>query len=392
MWRNSFGTSSGRSFEERFDPRENSLAALRLLLALTVLLVHVQLIGWGEDAVLGRTGPGNVAVDGFFVVSGFLVTRSAVRLPTLRRFAWHRALRILPGFWVGLAVTGLLVAPLLARIQGLPTGHVFTGDDPVHSFLLRNALLLQRQWTVAGVHGGPDGRVTALNGSLWTLFYEALCYGAVAVLVAVGVVRRVRGAHGRSPSHRVPLVLAGAVWAGYTAQSTGPLTVGPQFVTRFLLMFLLGALGHLFAGRIVFTAPLLAAAAATALISMFALQDYRPLGAVPLAYLLLWAVVALPLRWRSTTDVSYGLYVFHWPVELLLAEAGLTSVGRIGFTVVALLVTTTLALASWHLVEAPALRLKDAAWVDAVPARLAPARLAPARRTPAGRVAGSGRP
>ena len=354
---------TGRSLSDRFDPRDNSIGALRLLLAGTVVVVHAQALGWQESPLIGRTFIGDLAVDGFFVVSGFLVTRSATTLPTLRRFTWHRLLRIMPGFWAALALTALVAAPLLAVLQGLPASRAFAGPDGAHHYLLRNSLLFTQQWSIAGLRAGPTGHEQAMNGSLWTLFYEVLCYGLVAVLVAVGVIRRRGGSHGSQPSHVLPLAATAGVWAVYMAHSLGVLP-GPEFLVRFLLMFLLGGLGHLFANRIRFTAYLLVPAAALALASMFRLDDYRCVGAVPFAYLLLWACVALPVRWASETDLSYGLYVFHWPVQTVLIAAGGTQFGRVGFTVLALITVTFLALASWHLLEAPALRFKHARWID----------------------------
>jgi len=352
-----------RTLEDRFDPRNNSIAVLRMLLAGTVVLVHAQALGWQESPLIGRTFTGDLAVDGFFVVSGFLVTRSATTLPTLRRFTWHRLLRIMPGFWAALALTALVAAPLLALFQGLPVSRAFSGPDAAHRYVLRNSMLFTQQWSIGGLRGGPTGHEQAMNGSLWTLFYEALCYGLVAVLVAVGVIRRRGGSHKSRPSHVLPLATAAGVWAVYAAHSAG-LLPGPEFVVRFLLMFLLGGLGHLFASRISFSPYLLVPATALLLVSTFRFDDYRSLGAVPFAYLLLWACVALPVRWASTTDLSYGLYVFHWPVQMVLIAAGLADLGRVGFTVISLITVGLLALASWHVLEAPALRHKNARWVD----------------------------
>lgn len=64
------------------------------------------------------------------------------------------------------------------------------------------------------------------------------------------------------------------------------------------------------------------------------------------------------LRW----DLSCGVYIYHWPVQLLLALVGATAIGAAGFVVLSIAVTSALASVSWLAVEAPALRAKDAAW------------------------------
>ncbi|WP_432991002.1 acyltransferase family protein [Dactylosporangium sp. CA-233914] len=98
--------------------RDNGIGFIRLTLAGAVVVAHATSLGFGwED--LGRslfrkqTNVGTLAVFGFFVLSGLLITRSAAHTP-IGRFAWHRALRILPGLWMCLLVTAFVVAPAVA--------------------------------------------------------------------------------------------------------------------------------------------------------------------------------------------------------------------------------------------------------------------------------------
>ncbi|MDQ1287137.1 MAG: hypothetical protein QG622_702 [Actinomycetota bacterium] len=336
---------------------------MRLTLALTVAVVHANAIGWGEQPKLGDTHLGEVAVDGFFVVSGFLVTRSALRLGSSRRYAWHRALRIMPGFWVCLLVVAFVAAPLIAWLQGRPPGSVLTGEQSSVGYVVRNAALMIRQWDIGGLLGAGGTDEGAMNGALWTLWYEALCYVAVAVLVAL------------VPRRRHTVVVAAtvvAMWVVVLLQ-TLRLAGGPEFLPRFLLAFGLGALGWLAADRIRFTPVYVILAAVTFGAGSALLPDYRVAGSAGLAYLLLWAIVALPVRIEPPADLSYGLYVYHWPVQQVLLAAGATALGLPGFVVLAVAVTALLSLASWHWVEAPALSAKNAAWVSvplAVPRRI----------------------
>ena len=59
-----------------------------------------------------QTDVGKMAVVGFFVLSGFMITGSGARI-TAGRFAWHRALRILPGLWGSLLLSALVIIPAL---------------------------------------------------------------------------------------------------------------------------------------------------------------------------------------------------------------------------------------------------------------------------------------
>jgi peptidoglycan/LPS O-acetylase OafA/YrhL len=356
---------SSPTLRERFDPRDNSLSLLRLVLATTVAVVHAQAIGWADQPRIGGQAVGKLAVDAFFVISGFLVTRSAIRLPSVRRFLWHRALRILPGFWVCLLVVALVFAPLLAWLQGQSPAVVMQAPDSAPDFVIRNSALLIRQWDIAELNA-LTGDDPAMNGSLWTLFYEAACYVMLAGLAAFGLLRgpgRARHAAGLvhlAGRHAlVPMTVV--AWALYTSGvMSGPLV-------KFSMMFLLGGLGYVYAHRITFAAPLIVLAVAMFAASIFLMDDYRALGAAPFAYLLLWAVVGLPWRWEPPADVSYGMYVYHWPVELALVHSGLGEAGRVVFTATSVLVAAVVAYASWHLVERPALRRKDARWIERLP-------------------------
>jgi peptidoglycan/LPS O-acetylase OafA/YrhL len=123
------------SLAQRFDPRSNSLSVLRLGLAALVAIVHASAVGWDRQPGIGKTSFGELAVDGFFVVSGFLVVRSALRLPTLRRYVWHRALRIMPGFWASLVVVAFVAAPLVAWLRGRSLAMVFSGPESAFGYV-----------------------------------------------------------------------------------------------------------------------------------------------------------------------------------------------------------------------------------------------------------------
>jgi peptidoglycan/LPS O-acetylase OafA/YrhL len=141
----------------------NSFDLLRLALALLVIVSHAYpLAGQSASEPLAiwsrsKFAFGEVGVAGFFVVSGYFITRSYVQIGSLPRFLWHRALRILPGYWVCLLVTVLVAGPLLAVLAGLPLEHYWSAstDGPL-AYLWANWHLAIGQWNVSGL---PDARV-----------------------------------------------------------------------------------------------------------------------------------------------------------------------------------------------------------------------------------------
>lgn len=334
---------------------------LRLALATTVALVHTMLIATGHQPQTGSTDLGSLAVDAFFVLSGFLVARSYLRLNSLRRYLWHRALRILPGFWLSLLLTALVVAPLLAVLEGRSITSVFTVPDSALDYLTRNALLHIAQFGISGL-ATDSGAPNVINGSLWTLFYEACCYVLIAGLGVLGILRRQRW-WGRW----LVAALLIALWLLTIAATAGWNPLGSPLMLRLSFVFLLGTAGHLFADQIPMRGWLAALSVVLVVLGLAVLPDYRALAGPAFAYLCLWVVVRCPWRPHLRTDLSYGMYVWHWPIAQLLFAAGAAALTAVPFIVLGLTVTAAVAAASWSLVERPALSWKDAAWVTRTP-------------------------
>ncbi len=359
--------TGGRTLERQFDPRRNSVNALRLVLAGLVLASHtVQLSTGGGDPVgiftNSHVDVSTMAVDAFFALSGFLITGSFESSPSVGRYLWRRALRIFPGFWVCLVVTAGLLAPLSWWLQrhtlsGFPVG----GGDSATSYVWRNAGLLVRQYYITGAFGGE-----VVNGSLHTLYYEFACYLLVAAIGVLGIIRR-----------RPWLVVAmlGGAWLVTLVEAiaqTGTVTGHPgrELMLRYGTMFLAGSVGHLFASRIRMTAKggllacllLLAALAAAAPVAgdSRSTLTYSLLAPPAMAYLVLLVGCSPRLaRIGAHRDLSYGLYVYAWPVQATLVVVGALGWWVPAYMLVTLVIALAMAFLSWTYVEAPALALKS---------------------------------
>jgi peptidoglycan/LPS O-acetylase OafA/YrhL len=328
-----------------FDPRANGLNLLRLVLASGVIVWHSfpltgHNIGWQPLAQLA----GSICVDGFFAISGFLICGSWLSRPQLGAFLRARALRILPGFYTCLIFTAFILAPGVIWLSG----HPGIGLSDSLAYIRGNALLRVHAYDI----GGTPVAVPfphAWNGSLWTLWWEALCYLGVALL---GLLRLLR-------IRVVVPVLFGLAWLVSLAATAG--LVGNDTIvigSRLGIMFLAGMLVRLFADWIPIGRWLVAGAAALVAGSAL-LPNYGLLAALPLAYLLIvvGAWIRSPqLRFRN--DISYGIYIYAFPVQQSLALFGLWRLGVPGFAVLSILATIPFAVASWFGVEKPMLRWK----------------------------------
>lgn len=365
---------------ELFSGRDNSLGLLRLLLASAVVVSHARILGFGRPEFghafsQGQTTLGTLAVYGFFFLSGILVTRSGNRLP-VGRFLWHRALRLLPGLWVCLMVTAFAVAPFLYwRQHGTTAGFWHHAQGPF-DYLRANWAVGVGQWGISGVldASGRKGLTYngAFNGALWSLSYEVLCYLGVALLALTGPLVR---------SRRTVLAVAGLLWAFVAGDAwTARLNVGPgtgghggdlviplmgpvsvNFVVYLAFAFALGALVEVYKERIPVSDPL-AGLSAVVLASTLHYGYFFALGVPALCYLLLWLAVRLPKQLRrigAGHDYSYGIYIYGFPVQQALAVLGGARWGFPAYLALSLGGALLAAILSWHLVERPALRLKD---------------------------------
>ncbi len=374
------------------NPRFALFDALRAIAALSVLVSHTAgATGFNAgNSVLGPLSARlNVGVTVFFVISGFLLYRPfvAARMegrspPRVARYARRRALRILPAYWLALT--------LLATWPGL--NGIFTADWWAYYGLVQN---LDSTWLVSGL------------APAWSLCIEVSFYAALP-LYAWAVSRGMDG-RGRERQMRAELwALAALALASVTARTvvhvTAPDTTFGWTLPATFLWFALGmgmAVAHAgLAGRepgcqpravrLVVDRPLAVwglALATLVVLSRVGLPDRAPyvyseggwllehVGFALFAFLLVLPAAfgeghgGLPravlgsrvLTWLGL--VSYGIYLWHVPLALKLADAGAaewTPDG--GFLLVTLLTAaaaTTCAALSYYVVERPILRFKD---------------------------------
>lgn len=319
--------------------RRNALNVVRLVLAASVVLAHAWTVGDEGQTPTWAQPFGALAVPGFFCLSGFLIAHSRMRL-SLPRFMWHRALRVLPGLWVVLVITALVAAPLSVLAGGSWTA------GAALDYVLGNALL-PLDWSLRGTVDGA-----AWNKSLWSLPCEFLAYIFVGAFLSVAVLRQ----------HLAVAIVA--TYAGVVTSSW--LTLGrvnahdmaASPAGHALICFLGGMVLYAMSDRIQINARL-ALAALVAVVALWSSGLMVALGALPLAYLVLYAGAAIPARWAHRHDISYGVYIYAFPVQVLLEWfAPNLPVGA--HVLAALMIMIPLGLASWLLIERPAMRWRDA--------------------------------
>jgi peptidoglycan/LPS O-acetylase OafA/YrhL len=363
-------TTPPRTVADALVSHDNAFGFLRLVLAAVVIVDHAfPLGGFGRDPMWAwskdQDSLGGICVAGFFAISGYLIAKSSFTTDWLQ-FLWRRALRIFPAYWTVLVLTAVVVAPAIWWANHHELRHYFVrnGIGPF-SYVYQNLLLEVRRY---GVHDllastTPYGKLvnaSVFNGSLWTLIYEWHCYLLVLVLALCGAFRSARMlAVGVTVGLYVLLNLqvVDASWPGRLA----PWLKDPHTV-RFTTIFMIGALAALFARRIPLDDRLGVLSVIVYFGSLF-LGGYFTVGYPAMVYMLLWLAVRLPAVLRSVgarNDYSYGVYLYGFLVQQVLAFAGVHRLGLAPFIAIATAISFGCAYLSWHAIEKHAMRLKDA--------------------------------
>ena len=336
--------------------RQNNFDFIRIVAALCVILSHqYALNGLAQPSVLDVHSLGGFGVLLFFSISGFLVAKSWSADPHLLRFAVKRFLRIWPAFALAITLAALLLGPLVSKLAL----HDYYAHPMVKAYFNNLAFSLRDELPLTFV---GNALPTAINGAIWTIPLEVKCYVALGILGVAGLLRQ----------RWVLVVLTLAVAFVYAVleprgdRIVNGLLWSPEqrFLLEFGLFFFAGAVFHDF-GIHTRRRRALAALALCWIGAGIAYGLGRPLLSlwlvVPVTTLLIGTASTPWLRRAGRFgDVSYGLYLYAFPVQQTLIWLYRDKLSWLAVFMLVLACTLGLALASWHLVEKRALRLKPA--------------------------------
>jgi peptidoglycan/LPS O-acetylase OafA/YrhL len=338
----------------------NNFDLLRLLAAWSVLFSHGYALAGipGKEPFLHLTKIdtlGGLGVSIFFVLSGFLVTESWLRTPNLLQFAAKRVRRIYPGLLVCVFVTVVLFG---AMSTTLPLREYFASDTT------RAYLLTASAWDIRFVLPGVFASTplpNAVNGSLWSLRYEVLCYLVLSAIAILPIASKLK-------STIALLLLAGLVIARpkFNMWDFGGDHFGVgSHATKVCFLFACGAFMSTWRESM----QLSATTTSLALIGVSIAIGLKAYGLrYELLYLSCLAVavlgVALNFSWVPKLpigmgDWSYGIYLYAFPIQQLLAEFAIyANYGFVVYTLSSTMAATAFAAASWYFVERRWLRRK----------------------------------
>ena len=329
--------------------RKNSYDAIRLFAAVLVVFSH-------SFALTGNSGPhigifGEIGVWIFFILSGYLISRSWDQYPRFNVFFAKRLLRIVPGLFVATLAT---VAVVGVFFTSLPLMSYLTNQETLN--YINNIFIYNPSFTLPGAFAA-NPYPNAVNGSIWTLAYEFTMYLVVALIGIFKLYKKI-------PPIILWLGLFGVVLFitifGKQPPSHSLFYLDIAQMSIFALIFFSGIIMHKYGERIKLDYRLGILSIALFIGLVLVLPKAAPLFAATLLAYGLFSLGKSPvLSWTSRFgDFSYGLYIYAFPVQQMIASITQTD-SVVKMFVASLIVTFVIAVLSWHLVESQALKLKD---------------------------------
>lgn len=282
----------------------------------------------------------------FFIISGYLVTKSWTQEPSWIVFARKRFLRIYPAF-----VTCLIFCICVGSVFTNLKQDAYWQSSEVMHYFIKN-MLLQNYPPLPGVFEGNPFK-SVVNGSLWTIPIEVSCYIGVLMLGISGLLK--------SKRRSMVCLVAALLWVVFWGQNINIFgaTVQSAALPTYYAAFIFGAI---FFQLKEWLSPSMLLAGCLLVVAWFIPSNNFThfLGIAALGYFVVNLAQWMGHRWsekRGSIDLSYGIYLYAFPIQQSLSDSFPQDTGwmLLAKTIPLCLIC---ALFSWFVVERPALKLK----------------------------------
>ncbi len=338
---------------------DNNFDILRLFAAATVLFWHSFCLYDNLNDPIAPFSHDNIRLEYialaiFFLISGYLVTASFLSNKGLKYFALNRALRIVPAIVVYVLLVTVIIGPIVSEF-GLKQ---YFSDKLTWKYL-NTALIMPLKYFLPGVFVHNPYK-DVVNGSLWSLELEVKCYIMLALL---GICRLIRP--------RVFLYLSALLLIVYIAASktfqSPKYILGMKFLdilhhSQWFYFFIVGGLYYLLKDRIKYNH----AAAFILLVAMLILAPSQIFGALAFMLIFPYLIFYLALGTKPISnkllkgnDISYGLYIYGWPVQQIYMQYIGHAYGFNIFVLCAFIGAIICGILSWKFIERPFLLMKN---------------------------------
>lgn len=325
--------------------KTNNFDLLRLLFAIIVAVFHLSELSKIEllSGIKTYLSPG-VAIDSFFVISGFLIFMSYESSKSLENYASKRLRRIFPGY-----ITVILFCSVFFYFISSKPDFVSYFNIELLKYIFFNVLTLNfLHPSLPGVF--ENHQFPVVNGALWTIKIEVMFYIAVPLIVYI-----------ISKSNK--LVVIASIYIISILYSYVMVYLNLNLGSEIFLKLerqLPGQLAFFISGVAIYyyyedfhnyRFKLLAMSVLVLLINSYVTQVYLLYPASLAIIVLYFATIFKYLgNFGKYGDLSFGVYIWHFPIIqiLLTYNLFLNQVAGLGMFITCTLIASYL---SWHLIE-----------------------------------------
>ena len=339
--------------------RDNSLNLLRLIFAILVLVGHGYFIpnfeyNLPQPVIYLIT----LAVPLFFVVSGYVITGSAIK-NSFKTFLIKRFARIYPGYFVSSVMVVLLFAPITYALihHGFDINSYFSLNPSPIDYLL-NCMVFDILTPIGNIL--TTIQVNGWNTSTWTLFYEILCYLLIGIVMFL-----LKKLKLKNYTKIIIFLYLFMIFCSFIIPR--PENPPANFVEEiayfinFSAIFLGGSILYLIKDKLVFNKKYLILSLIFCIIIMTLLNNgfATEICAIPMTYIVLYLAINLKSpKFIQKNDISYGIYIYSWPIQIVLTcyyKLYNPNMNVLEFGIISLIIAMAFGLFSWYVVEKPIL-------------------------------------
>ncbi|MCJ1806059.1 MULTISPECIES: acyltransferase family protein [Flavobacterium] len=322
--------------------RKNSINFLRFLMANIIMLAHLAELTKDKSLYfLSCFCKSNLAVSGFFVLSGFLVTKSLVNTPNLKMYFLKRAKRILPAY-----ITVIILSVIILSALSTLSYQDYFSDKMTCRYFFWNLFFLNFiEPCLPGVFA--ENPIPFINGSLWTMKIEEGFYIILPILFYL--INKFK-----NKNKVLAFFYLASILYSYVMLELFHLPLFEKQLPGKLAYFIIGIYIYLnFNFFIKNKWKFLTGAWFLFLVQIYGLNMDLFFPFV-LGVTVLFFAYSLPFfnNFSSKADYTYGIYLYHFPIiQLFVYFEYFKKYNPFFVSLIMILLTYIIAYFSWHLIE-----------------------------------------
>ena len=297
---------------------------------------------------------GNLGVYIFLIVSGFLITQSILNTNSILNFIWRRVIRIFPALWVMVLISVFIFGPLISKYSIQTYFNNYSNYD----FLKNLFLFIPNNFKIPSIF--EHNPIGTFNGCLWTIGYEVFFYFLLVVVFITKILKfRFLLFIQWLCLIIIQYYLGDKIYI-YSYSSPMILNLNIEHCFRLFIFFESGVLLYLFKDLFKikhFSIKFLFFI--SFVIILFRVSNITMDLILPPLIIYLAISNNLFSFIEKYGDYSYGIYLYGYIVQQYIVSLKVGFMNEYLLFIFSILSSVTFAYFSWHLIEKPALKLKN---------------------------------